>query len=146
MLIHSNWFSLFCVVAIFCNQIAGLSAEYKGLENILEAKIQPQLGKDIFFLETSKVNLTSDDANAFVNFNARQACSVESTARHNPMAKVFVIFVSSNSKLSLNESNPFIKAIAAIDNVHIRHMNLLSFVQDTPINEWIKSGQLFQSK
>ncbi|XP_053695406.1 lactosylceramide 4-alpha-galactosyltransferase [Sabethes cyaneus] len=109
------------------------------LEDVQRAQQQPLEGKNIFFHETS----CSGDG--VVHLNARQACAVESAARKNPDWNAFVLFaapVGFRNKSQL----PLMDALLSYKNVHLRFVNLTTYAQDTPLEDWMKSGEIFRSK
>lgn len=109
------------------------------LEDVQKARKQPQQGKNMFFHETSC------SANGVIKLNARQACAIESAARMNPNWNAFVLFaapVGFRNKTAL----PLLDALLAYPNVHLRFVNLTTYAHDTPLRDWMQSGEIFRSK
>ncbi|XP_058824632.1 lactosylceramide 4-alpha-galactosyltransferase [Topomyia yanbarensis] len=111
----------------------------KTLEDIQHSLKQPINGNNIFFHETSC------SENGVIGLNARQACAVESAARMNPTRQTFVLFaapVGFRNKSSL----PLMDALLSYPNVELRFVNLTTYAQDTPLKDWMQSGEIFRSK
>lgn len=112
--------------------------EKTDFKNILNANIQPENDKNIFFIETgiSKSN---------VKLSARQCCSIESAALRNPEKRIFVVFVS-RDRLNNLEITSQIKAILSYRNVQINYLNIEELSKASPIEHFIKSNKLTKSK
>lgn len=63
----------------------------------------------------------------------------------NPDYNVFVLFTSQVGFRNLS-SLPLIDALLSYQNVHINFLNLTKYAQDTPLEGWLKKGELFRSK
>ena len=105
------------------------------LRNIIDIDLTKS--RNIFFLETSHINLFED-----VSLNNRQACSIESAALINPNAQISVVFVT-NSKLNITES---VKRLIKLKNVAFYRLDLLEFSLGTPVEAWIKSKIIYDHK
>lgn len=108
---------------------------YMGLENILLRDLSES--KNIFFLETAH-----SLKNVEVSLTNRQACSIESAALMNPDAQISVIFVT-NSALIFTQ---IIEALIKYANVAFYRLDLLEFSLNTPLEDWIKSNVLYDTK
>lgn len=112
------------------------------LEDVLQSKVRPTPGRSIFFHETQ-----CHSPRYILNLNARQACSVESAALHNPNLQVFVLFTSPTFLWNaVKRRNSKIKALLSYKNVHFRQLNLWRYAENTPIEDWTKRGELFRSR
>lgn len=121
--------------------LPGISGDTRfQLEDILRSNETPTLGRTIFFHETS---CHPPEANYVLDLSARQACSIESAALHNPNFRIFVLFTSHTR---LPRDNPMLNAIRSYKNVYLRQLNMWDYVKDTPIEKWFQKGDLFQSK
>lgn len=120
------------------------------LDDVLLAEHQPKPGRSIFFLETTRVTKNiSDMKSNMLQLTARQACAIESAAFHNPNFQVFILFIGPIYRYPDNSSrrqSPIIDAILSYKNVHLRQLNVWRYVEGTPIEEWVKEGDLFESK
>ena len=105
------------------------------LENIINSDLNKR--ENIFFLESAH-SLTNDD----VSLTNRQACSIESTALMNPNAQISVIFAT-NSRLVQTE---IIEALMKYSNVVFYRLDLLEFSIGTPLEDWMNSKVLFDTK
>lgn len=105
--------------------------------NILTAKIQPANGENIFFIETG-------DSTFDVNLDARKTCAVESAALKNPNLHIFVLFTSRN-RLKKLKMTPQVYAILSYPNVHINYLDMEEFAAGSPMEDFIKSGNLSMS-
>ncbi|KAG5674653.1 hypothetical protein PVAND_004607 [Polypedilum vanderplanki] len=94
-------------------------------------------GENVFFVETQ--NSTQHI------LNDRQACSIESAALMNPNALIIVTFVTPKHFVDLNETRA-IEILRQYSNIIFRFVNLKSFSKNTPLENWIKSGKLSNSK
>ena len=112
--------------------------DHQKLLNILNKDTKPNDGKNIFFIETS---CSSD---GIVKLNARQACAIESAAKANPHHQIFVLFAS---PVGFRNSTPLpiIDLILSYKNVHLNYLNITQYAEKTPLEEWIKNGDLFRS-
>lgn len=123
-----------------CFQKNNLLWDIDLLEDIMESNRKPQLGKSIFFHETSC-------SEGLVKLNARQACAIESAAKTNPTWDVFLLFASpsgfSNNSVG---KEPIIAALESYSNIYMRNVNLWSYASETPLNQWIFDEHLFYSK
>jgi lactosylceramide 4-alpha-galactosyltransferase len=95
--------------------------------------------KNIFFHETS---CTVD---GIVRLNSRQACAVESSALINPNHEVFLLFTSQVGFRNRTPL-PIIDALLSYPNVHFNYLNLTEYAEHTPLNKWMKTGELFRSQ
>ncbi|KAH8409418.1 hypothetical protein KR222_003392, partial [Zaprionus bogoriensis] len=113
------------------------------LQDVLLSPDQPVSGRTIFFHETKRHSIAS---HYVLNLTARQACSIESAALHNPNFKVFVLF-SSSLHLPKAEDKRFalLNAILSYENVQLRQVNLKRYAKDTPVEQWVAKGQLLRS-
>jgi lactosylceramide 4-alpha-galactosyltransferase len=107
-------------------------------EIILDAKVQPRNGQNIFFVETSE-NTTN------VKLSARQACSIESAALKNPHLNVFVFYYS-KLRLKALEKTPEVDAILSYPNVVISFLNFSKISTGSPMEEFMHSEKLSNSK
>jgi len=114
----------------------------KRLEDVLLSDTLPPPGRSIFFHET---RCRSPYSQYILNLTARQACSIESAALHNPNFQVFVLFASS-TYLSDVQKNPLYDALKSYKNVHFRQLNIKRYAKDTPIEDWLEKRDLFRSK
>lgn len=117
----------------------------KPLGDVLLTDPQPIPGRSIFFLETSGISYPNA-SRYMLNMTARQACAIESAALHNPNFQVFVLFVNPRYRHQENSSNdPIIDAILSYPNVQLRQLHLNRFAAGTPVEDWLKNGQLYSS-
>ncbi|KAG8191999.1 hypothetical protein JTE90_001735 [Oedothorax gibbosus] len=82
----------------------------------------------IFFVETSHSS----------TLNARQACAVESSARHNPSFQVTVLMTP---ETPIDFGNSLMANLEKLSNVEIIRVDLESFLCRTPIWYWYISGK-----
>ncbi|GFV38259.1 uncharacterized protein TNCV_178791 [Trichonephila clavipes] len=91
------------------------------------------VNKPVFFVETS----------SSTNLTPRQACAVESTARHNPSLQINVLMTPISG---INANGTLIKKLQNISNVQIIHININELVCGTPIWNWYVSGKWKRSE
>jgi DNA mismatch repair ATPase MutL len=97
--------------------------------------------KNIFFTET--LGGTGEKfKNQPGNLDVRSACSIESAALKNPKSTIFVVFIGTTHLAD----SPVINLLKSLKNVVFVRLDLLSFSKNTPLEEWLKSGKLFNSK
>lgn len=131
----------------------------KLLGDVLLTKPIPVPGRSIFFHETrchlpkrrrQRPGQSPEMQYNMLQLTARQACAIESAALHNPNFQVFVLFASPTYRHHGNGSQqrtqPLIDAILSYKNVQLRQLNLWRYAQGTPIEGWLKDGQLFRSR
>ncbi|GFT77118.1 alpha-1,4-N-acetylglucosaminyltransferase, partial [Nephila pilipes] len=87
----------------------------------------------VFFVETSGSNILTP----------RQACAVESTARHNPSLKINVLMTPING---INSNDVLIRKLRNISNIQIIDIKINELVCETPIWNWYVSGKWKKSK
>lgn len=115
-----------------------------GLEDVLLSSVKPPPGRTIFFHET---RCHPTNSHYILNLTARQACAIESAALHNPNFQVFVLFASRTHIPDNNDPRAkLLNAIVSYKNVHLRQLNLWQYAKDTPIEDWLKKGDLLSSK
>ncbi|XP_062126013.1 lactosylceramide 4-alpha-galactosyltransferase-like [Drosophila sulfurigaster albostrigata] len=113
------------------------------LDDVLRADVKPTQGKNIFFHETS---CHPPGSKYIMNLTARQACSIESAALHNPNFGVFVLFASPTYLPGAESPKlPLIEALQSYKNVHLRQLNIWRYAKGTPAEEWVNKGDLFDS-
>ncbi|XP_068221412.1 uncharacterized protein [Palaemon carinicauda] len=69
-----------------------------------------------------------------LKFNGRQACAVESAARHHRHRPVTVFITAP----FIDKSHPLIKILSHIDNVHFSWLNLDDLFSDSPLQSWFQ--------
>jgi lactosylceramide 4-alpha-galactosyltransferase len=62
----------------------------------------------------------------------------------NPEHEVFVLFTSQVGFRN-QSALPIIDALLSYPNVHFNYLNLTQYAEHTPLENWMKSGALFQS-
>ncbi|KXJ71251.1 hypothetical protein RP20_CCG021053 [Aedes albopictus] len=112
---------------------------FRVLEDIQKSHKQPKHGRNIFFHETSC------SADGVIKLNARQACAIESAARMNPDWNAFVLFASPVGFRN-RSALPLLDALHAYPNINLRYVNLSTYAQHTPLEDWMRSGEIFRSK
>ena len=73
--------------------------------------------------------------------NSRQVCSIESTARMNPDTKVYLLFVDVEDL----EPSPFIDALRQFKNIEIAGIDLKSFGDGTPFEDFTREEKVSNS-
>lgn len=108
------------------------------LDDIMLAEKKPQMGKSVFFHETSC-------SRGVVELNARQACAIESAAKSSPSWDVFLLFASPSGFSNSTPKSPVIMALESYPNIFMRNVNLWSYAGHTPVSQWIYEEELFYS-
>lgn len=72
------------------------------------------------------------------------SCAIESTAKMNPDHEIFVLFTSQVGFRNVT-SLPIIDSLRPYPNVHFNYLNLTEYADDTPLAEWMRTGELFRS-
>lgn len=117
------------------NSLQDSFRNFEGFEDLIRSS-----SSNIFFLETS--GAATNDSNLPGSLTTREACNIESAASKNPKSNIFVIFVST----SRIDSSLQIKLLKSFRNVFLVRMDFVSFCKNTPVEEWVKSGKIFDSK
>lgn len=108
------------------------------LTDILLGEPKPHSqGKNIFF------HVTDCSTDNVIRLDARQACSIESAARAHPDWNVFVLFTA---RVGFNNASalPIIDhLLSASSNIYLRHLNIRTYTKDSPIYEWLASGEFY---
>lgn len=97
-------------------------------------------GKKIWFLETSC------STTGHIKLNSRQMCAIESAAKNNPHAKIYVLFAANvgfSNESSL--SNMLHAVLDEYSNIHLKKLNLSTYADETPMQEWMQEGVMFES-
>ncbi|XP_064541177.1 lactosylceramide 4-alpha-galactosyltransferase-like isoform X2 [Drosophila montana] len=113
------------------------------VEDVLLSSSKPPPGRTIFFHETTcyhPVTLFN-----VMNLTARQACAIESAASNNPNFQVFLLFACPTYRPLSGGQKLLIDAIESYKNVQFRQLNISNYARDTPIEDWIKKGDLLNS-
>lgn len=110
--------------------------ETLAIEDVFRAKYKPPPGRTIFFHET---RLHPPNSKYMMNFTERQACAIESALRHHPNLQVFVLFAWPEVH---PRSDAIIEAILSYKNVHFRRVDLMEIAKGSPIEDWLKEGNL----
>lgn len=98
----------------------------------------PSSRNDIFFHETSCSNEEG------IVLNARQACAVESAAKHHPNRGVNLFFI--NPGKVANASIKLVQQLLSYPNVKIRRIKPMNYVKGTPLEEWYMGGNFKTSR
>ncbi|KAH8376752.1 hypothetical protein KR093_001151, partial [Drosophila rubida] len=77
-----------------------------------------------------------------IDLTARQMCSIESAALHNPNFQVFVLFANPQR---IDPQDKFVRIIRSYGNVHLRQLNVWRYVRNTPVEDWIIRDNKFIS-
>ncbi|KAL7041977.1 hypothetical protein ACKWTF_000975 [Chironomus riparius] len=104
-------------------------------------------------LESHRKIHTNEDKIFFVEsqnsvhhkLSGRQACSIESAALMNANATIFVIFLTPKDHVELEHTN-LTDILLQIKNVYFVYLNIKYFSKDTPLEDWIKTDELSNSK
>lgn len=75
---------------------------------------------------------------------SRKACSIESAAKNNPNLQVFVLYPA---RLGYNKdhSSPIMKSLFQYSNIQFRHIDMMDYVKDTPIEHLYKHKKIYNS-
>lgn len=106
-------------------------------ENILNAKVRPENGQNVFFIDTRE---TTEN----VTLTARQACAVESAALSNPDLKVFFLYASRERSLNLTITSE-VDAILSYPNVFINYLNMQELSIKSPMESFFRTQRLAKS-
>ncbi|XP_023179866.2 lactosylceramide 4-alpha-galactosyltransferase-like [Drosophila hydei] len=113
------------------------------IEDILYSDSQPPPGHSIFFHETSCTYPNSHFH--IMNLTARQACAIESAALNNPNLQVFTLFSCPTYRPLFGRQKLLVDAIESYKNVNFRHLSVRNYAKGTPIEEWVRKGDLLSS-
>jgi lactosylceramide 4-alpha-galactosyltransferase len=108
--------------------------KFKDFDDISNAKVQPESGKNIFFID-------SGQSEGNVTLNIRQCCSIESAALMNPQLNIFVLFTSQERLKSLTRT-PEVEAILSYKNVHLNSIDVVKFSIGTTFEEFFLKNAL----
>lgn len=115
-------------------------ARVRPFDNVQTAELRPsrRTGRNIFFHETTCLNGTA-------RLRHRQACAIESAARANPLAGVFVLFASPAGHERGQPLPELFARLAEYRNVHMRTVDLWQYARDTPAEAFVRGARLFGS-
>ncbi|CAB3367892.1 Hypothetical predicted protein [Cloeon dipterum] len=115
------------------------TTQQRSLENLLFCQHPAEIGnaldildsrnesrKSIFFIESSRRG----------TITARQICAVESTARHNPEADVFLLLLDPPEDPGLAKDKPVLTLLRHHSNVQLLRVQSATFYANTPLQEW----------
>lgn len=111
--------------------------ESPGWKNVLDAKVQPKNGKNIFLIDSS-------ESTSNVILTARQACAIESAAFTNPHLRIFFVYASAE-RLQALQTTPELESILSYENVFIRFLNATQLSLGSPMEHFIQSDKLATS-
>jgi lactosylceramide 4-alpha-galactosyltransferase len=109
-------------------------ANFQDVDDISSTKVQPESGKNIFFVE-------SGQSEGNVTLNIRQCCSIESAALMNPQLNIFVLFTSQVRLKNLTRT-PEVEAILSYKNVHLNSIDVIKFSIGTIFEEFFLKNAL----
>lgn len=110
------------------------------LVDVLDSDRLPRAGKTIFFHETSCPE------NGLLHIGPRQACSIESAAKHNPNLDIFVLFASPRYISSEFLSKEIWRLKLTYKNIFLRNNNIWKYSENSSAVEFLQSEKLFESK
>ena len=73
-----------------------------------------------------------------------QSCAIEAAAYHNPNRPVFVLFATTVG-FSAEMQSATLAALRSYKNIHFLNVNLETFVNGTPAEDFYRNGQIFGS-
>lgn len=83
----------------------------------------------------------------FLILVSRQACAIESAAKLHPNRDIFVLFASPVGFRDSFSSFPTnIEILKSYSNVHFRNNDLWKYSNGTPLDKWLTTDTLFESK
>lgn len=99
-----------------------------------------------YFKKSARIALILIRNNKFSLKNKSQGCAIESAALHHPKRDIFLLIATpvgypSDKKLL----SPIVRALQHYPNIHFRNVNMQKFVNDTPVEKWFHTGELFSS-
>lgn len=80
-----------------------------------------------------------------MNIFRRQACAIESAAKWNPNRDIFILFASPVGFSNNGTVSPIIQALQSYPNIHFRTLNLHTYSENTPAEQWFKTDEIFLS-
>ncbi|XP_035221733.1 lactosylceramide 4-alpha-galactosyltransferase-like [Stegodyphus dumicola] len=87
----------------------------------------------VFFVETSKSTILTP----------RQACAIESTARHNPSLEVLVLMTGTDP---IKFDDPLMKTLITVPNIKIIQINIEVLFHGSPLFDWYRAKKWEKSK
>ncbi|XP_065332859.1 lactosylceramide 4-alpha-galactosyltransferase-like [Cloeon dipterum] len=88
--------------------------------------------KSIFFIESSRRG----------TITARQICAVESTARHNPEADIFLLLLDPPEDPDLSEDKQVLTLLRHHSNVQLLRIESTTFYANSPLQEWSNANRI----
>ncbi|KAL7024956.1 hypothetical protein ACKWTF_013270 [Chironomus riparius] len=92
----------------------------------------------LFFIETHMDEMRILD-------NPRIACSIESAARVNQDARIYLFFLTNSTRVVLKYSEQ-VKILLSYDNINIRFLNIYEFSKGTDLEDLIGNDSILKSK
>ncbi|CAG9806897.1 unnamed protein product [Chironomus riparius] len=92
----------------------------------------------LFFIETHMDEMRILD-------NPRIACSIESAARVNQDARIYLFFLTNSSRVVLKYSEQ-VKILLSYDNIYIRFLNIYEFSKGTDLEDLKANDIILNSK
>jgi len=114
-----------------------ISCYFDGSNTLPELNEHEVTDNSIFFMETSCNHKNG------VHLTLRQGCAIESAAKLNLNLKVFVLFVAPSF---VNNKSRVINSLSALKNVYLRHIDFVKYSHNTPLQEFVASGKMFNSQ
>lgn len=75
----------------------------------------------------------------------RQACAIESAALQNPHRDIFVIFAAPLGTVESQALPLYIDTLLTQRNIYFRIVDLMRYLNGTPISKWIESNRNLES-
>jgi lactosylceramide 4-alpha-galactosyltransferase len=109
-------------------------------------EMEPVRGeRNILFVETRCALSPSGAEGSGLLLTNRQACAIESAAKMNPDASVYVLFTCPMNG-GMTASAPYVKELFRYPNVKIWELAVPAFLEGTSLRDWDFKGHLEQSK
>lgn len=75
----------------------------------------------------------------------RQACAIQSAAKHNPNRDIFVLFPSPVTNEKSTSTSTILKILGKYKNIFFRDVDMTTITIGTPIEELEKRGDIYTS-
>ncbi|KAG4066882.1 hypothetical protein HA402_012949 [Bradysia odoriphaga] len=107
------------------------------LVDVMDSDRMPVPDNTIFFY------ITTCFESGRIELKPREACAIESAAKHNPNRDIFVLFISPVGFTDIIPSS--VESVLKYPNVHLRNNDMWKYAAGTPLDQWLRSDAMFYS-
>ncbi|XP_071452349.1 lactosylceramide 4-alpha-galactosyltransferase-like [Hetaerina americana] len=137
--LHAHWDGDLCAKI--------LGGTVNGNRVVGDMEPQGETPRDVVVEDVADGSIFFHETSCSKDLNPRQACAVESAARTNPKTQVYVLMTSPNVSIGRDGISRYARLLSlSYPNVRVNRLDLRTYSQGTPMEEWVAGGHLTASK